>query len=74
MVPVAFTWKGFGISITMSGLICQPSGKVSGDGASLASPSGAPLFAQVTKVFTSAGLIVRSFAKWPNSANHGGIF
>src|SRR5580658_930224 len=74
MVPVAFTWNGLGISIIMSGLICQPSGNVSGGGASLASPSGAPLFAQVTSVSTSAGLSVRSLAKWPYSANHGGIF
>src|ERR1700682_1868504 len=76
MVPVAGRLNGLGISITMSGLIFQPSWKVSGAGLSFASPSVAPWSAQETKVLMSAWLSRRSLAKWPycGSANQGGIF
>ena len=76
MVPVAGTWNGLGISTMMSGLIFQPSWKVSGAGLSLASPSGAPLSTQAVSVAMSSALSVRSFSKCPTlgSASHGGIF
>src|ERR1017187_5039727 len=76
MVPVAGSWKAFGISITTSGLIFQPSWKVLGAALSLASPSGAPLSTHATRVWICASLSLRSLAKWPilGSANHGGIF
>jgi len=76
MVPVAGKWNSSGISMTMSGLICQPLGNSRGAGLSLASPSGAPLSAHAVRTPISSWLSRRSLAKWPycGSANHGGIF
>src|SRR2546430_2555746 len=59
-----------------SGWICQPSGHLTGGGASLASPSGAPLSAHFAMVSIALCVRERSFKKCPTrgSANHGGIF
>src|SRR6266705_1982524 len=76
MVPLAGSWNGSGISITISGLSFQPLRNTLGAGLSLESPSGAPLSAQVERILISSWLRRRSLAKCPywGSANHGGIF
>src|SRR5258708_3573307 len=75
MVPLAGIGNADGISITRSGLIRHPAGKIFAGGLSFASPSGAPLSAQVEMMAISSGLKRRSLAKCPyfGSANHGGI-
>src|SRR5260370_40165833 len=59
-----------------SGWICQPSGHLTGGGATLASPSGAPLSAHFAMVSIALCSRDRSFKKWPTrgSANHGVLF
>src|SRR5262245_45759516 len=54
----------------------RPSTKAKGGGASLGSPSRAPVSAQSANTFISAGCKDRSFAneECAGSANHGGIF
>src|SRR6476619_2037415 len=77
MVPDAGISKATGISRIMSGLpIDQPSTNLTGAGASLALPAGAPASTQDTRVLTSPADMVRSLENLPccGSAYHGGIF
>src|SRR5688572_18801502 len=76
MVPDAGIGKAFGISTTMSGLRFQPFSNVSGAGASLGFPAGAPASAHLPSMSISRALSRRSLEKCPyaGSANHGGIF
>src|SRR5687768_15881774 len=74
-VPFAGTVYG-GSSMTMSGLICQPSGQVAGGGASAGLPDCAPSSTHLLSVSISPAVRLRSFENVPccGSANHGGIF
>src|SRR5215510_12777975 len=63
-----------GSSMTISGCTLQPPlGHAIGGGAALGSPSGAPVSAHLASVAISSCFSERSLAKWPASANQGGI-